>query len=1168
MEKINGSVYHKFINNYQKPIVITKRDSKNSCIDSTNKKNDTDLFQSKLIYVNKKTANVLNLNQNEIHSEMKTINNNSERTYTPLQNQGKGGKNGVKPVNSYCNGLPGNPKAKRKSHQNVNNEINKLNSKSIENDKNTILKRDKIKNKEEYLHNTMQKLKKLQNNINNINMNGVLENNNSAESEFDYLYNSNKINERKKNFIRGNLNLNNRELSRLIQENYNFNYHRKFNNYTDYNKSYSMLATVNNYNISSNNRTNNSIDCNCIENTKKENQNIANEEFYKTTKTCDEDDKEDIHSKASSNKSAKNKNMVLNSNIQKKKLKELQQKLDKCQKDLINTQKINIELEKKNEDLQKNLGIVKKKNEIYMSQIEELQNINIDNSKKIQNLESKMKRNSLDISPEGPKNDKYKNLEEQYKLILEKNSKMSNDFCSMNKEIKELKEIKNKYNILIKEHESLLKIENSYNELKMKYNFSQNNVKSLTKELNNIEKKYKIQKEKLELLNNEKKELKCDLDNIKLIKEINELKKMNEFLNTKNKELINSKKELTDSSTKENEIQEVNKNSHYEYIIQSNTNNIAFINDKNNCYDLNDNVIEENANCLRSNYFKEKNEIGNIKITKKSKKRKKISSEEPNVHDRKKSKLKKLRLEYKELNEKYNEINNENIKLNNTVNELNNICNMNNNELAQEILSVKELNKDLLKCKEENENKVALYEQKIEELNNQLLYYKEQMAQLNPDNNNDNNDDNEENNINNKNDDNDGNNTSIVINTVVKEIDKNEEDNNDENKQINNKEENNEKEEDNKEIKNENNEEKKDTKEENKENNDSINWEDYNFDDEDVESSDNNDNNSNDKEKEKEKEIEKTIKEEQEINQNKNIENNKDIKISDNNNNDNKNIQNEDNNNINNKEKNKENNNSNKNIKEENDNNTNDNLTNNDLTEDEADNNNKIENSNEKKTKKKKKKGGKRKRKLLELEEEINEKDSLIDEIHQEYKKIQNELTSYKTEINSLQNYITKLEAGLDINTQINNLKNIIYEKEQLLLTLSDQIAEYQSQCDDIIAGKSLKEKEEQIKLLISEVKAIRGKILNIITFNKRISNFDEFINCVDLIQQIKNDNSSDNNNKIKIAFEKINYLIDIYKQNNEDYYNKLIREIFKIYEKDNNVNEDNNNKEENREEK
>ncbi len=180
---------------------------------------------------------------------------------------------------------------------------------------------------------------------------------------------------------------------------------------------------------------------------------------------------------------------------------------------------------------------------------------------------------------------------------------------------------------------------------------------------------------------------------------------------------------------------------------------------------------------------------------------------------------------------------------------------------------------------------------------------------------------------------------------------------------------------------------------------------------------------------------------------------------------------------------------------------------------------------------------------------------------------MQNELTNYKTEINSLQNYITQLEARLDINAQINNLKNIIYEKEQLLLTISDQIAEYQSQCDDIIAGKSIKEKEEQIKLLINEVKAIRSKIINIITFNKRISNFDEFINCVDLIQQKNNDkNESDSNNKIKIAFEKINYLIDIYKQNNEDYYHKLIKEIYKIYEKDNNNNNitDDNNKDNN----
>ena len=201
------------------------------------------------------------------------------------------------------------------------------------------------------------------------------------------------------------------------------------------------------------------------------------------------------------------------------------------------------------------------------------------------------------------------------------------------------------------------------------------------------------------------------------------------------------------------------------------------------------------------------------------------------------------------------------------------------------------------------------------------------------------------------------------------------------------------------------------------------------------------------------------------------------------------------------------------------------------------------------------------------------EKDSLIEEINQQYNNIEIELLNYKSEINSLQNYITQLEAGLDINSQINNLKNIIYEKEQLLLTITDQISEYQSNCDDIIIGKSMKEKEEQIKLLINEVKAIRNKIINIITFNKRISNFDEFINCVDIIQQLNNNDINESvNNKIKIAFEKINYLINVYKQNNEEYYHKIIREIFQKYGNENknlNItkkdeeNKDNNNEEE-----
>ena len=183
--------------------------------------------------------------------------------------------------------------------------------------------------------------------------------------------------------------------------------------------------------------------------------------------------------------------------------KELQQKLDVSSKELKkmdNIQKYNIELEKKNENLSKMLTIVKNKNEIFISQIEELQNRNIDNNDKIQQLEAKLKLYKNDTIFEGTKGDKYKNLELQYKNVLEKNNKISNDLFSMKREIKELKEIKNKYNILIKEHESLLKTETLYNELLIKYNISQNNIKTLMNELNTMKKSFKKQQEEIESL--------------------------------------------------------------------------------------------------------------------------------------------------------------------------------------------------------------------------------------------------------------------------------------------------------------------------------------------------------------------------------------------------------------------------------------------------------------------------------------------------------------------------------------------------------------------------------------------------------------------------------------------------------------------------------------------
>ena len=221
-DKINGSVYHKFITNYQRPIVISKKDSKTIQKEINNKKNTSDTFHSKLIYVNKKTLNIPNNQiQNDISSDTKSLTTNSERMLTPHQNTQKSEKNGTKSLlndnirlNSLCNGLPVNPKIKRKTHQSVNNELNKLNSKSLTdeevnaniniNSHNNLFKNENIKNKtNEYLNNTLKRLKKIQNNINNINTNGNFDSCNKLLNSYTTNKNEPK---RKKNY---SLNYNN-----------------------------------------------------------------------------------------------------------------------------------------------------------------------------------------------------------------------------------------------------------------------------------------------------------------------------------------------------------------------------------------------------------------------------------------------------------------------------------------------------------------------------------------------------------------------------------------------------------------------------------------------------------------------------------------------------------------------------------------------------------------------------------------------------------------------------------------------------------------------------------------------------------------------------------------------------------------------------------------------
>ena len=196
---------------------------------------------------------------------------------------------------------------------------------------------------------------------------------------------------------------------------------------------------------------------------------------------------------------------------------------------------------------------------------------------------------------------------------------------------------------------------------------------------------------------------------------------------------------------------------------------------------------------------------------------------------------------------------------------------------------------------------------------------------------------------------------------------------------------------------------------------------------------------------------------------------------------------------------------------------------------------------------KKKKKKFKKKKKLKtcsELEQQLLDKDEIIQVLNLELNKIKNDSEGYISEINSLQNYIKNLEKGLGVDEYISNLENLLKTKEELLLTLSDQIKEYQSKCDDVILGKTSYEKEEQISLLANEVRAIRNRIMNLINFNGRIENFEEFMNIFEDIKR-----NLENNEKNKVMVEKINNLIKVYKHNDLIYWNKLVQEIFGIFE-------------------
>ena len=125
---------------------------------------------------------------------------------------------------------------------------------------------------------------------------------------------------------------------------------------------------------------------------------------------------------------------------------------------------------------------------------------------------------------------------------------------------------------------------------------------------------------------------------------------------------------------------------------------------------------------------------------------------------------------------------------------------------------------------------------------------------------------------------------------------------------------------------------------------------------------------------------------------------------------------------------------------------------------------------------------------------------------------------------------------------KIENLKEFILQKYKLIIQLTDQIKELESENTEIINGLSDIEKDKQIKILCNEVKVIRKRIFNILTFNDTINNFKEFENIINkLLEHFNNINSKD---EIKNILSKLEFLIQSYKENEEKNNEEIMKNI------------------------
>ena len=168
---------------------------------------------------------------------------------------------------------------------------------------------------------------------------------------------------------------------------------------------------------------------------------------------------------------------------------------------------------------------------------------------------------------------------------------------------------------------------------------------------------------------------------------------------------------------------------------------------------------------------------------------------------------------------------------------------------------------------------------------------------------------------------------------------------------------------------------------------------------------------------------------------------------------------------------------------------------------------------------------------------DYTEKNAQIAELKKQNEDWEKEYYNYLKQIDTLQQYIDQVHTENGSIDEINRLKKILTEKNDLIGRLQRQTKIYEEECNLVMEKESPVDMLKQIEILTSQIKSLQSQLNDLITYDRRIASFDDFIKVIEAIKKNSNDQS---------ALSKLNYLIDFYKKNNEIIKNSLILEMHK----------------------